>query len=529
MKTNEVKMILQKASEAISAYVLDYDQPIGGRVVINSALFAEYSTSTILYAIGILDERSLRVIKAWRKNSPITETTLLQQRLAPGHPDWLDAEQTKAKREGRPIPEKETATMPTGAEIVDSVGGGKYRVKDIAEDIAGVPVSAVTKPTDSSLFPGYFISPEARMTFTTAHAMSLALPEKAVKVMMVGQSGYGKTTLPKLMAEVTGRRFLRMNCATVRDPEEWFGYREAREGSTVFIRSQFITEMERGDLVVVLDEFNRLEPWLHNTLFPLLDDDGATVVHDEQFRIGDNVVVVATINVGYRYTGTFELDEALYNRFDLILEVGAMPAKEEARVLVERTGVHSGKAEQIVKVANVLRSSDFVCSTRTTLLIARMVNAGMYMREAFEACIVRRLPQDGTGSNQRKHVVDVLNSHLEPFQPRTMPNDIFGGGVVEKLVSKVAPVTITLKVDPGKEFLGINAINVLRSIPCFGEEGESSMTLAQANRISKQLQEGEQVSIDLAYKPDNLKEILSSLNKCGLTGKATFSKVEATQ
>ena len=153
-----------------------------------------------------------------------------------------------------------------------------------------------------------------------------------------------------------------MNCATIRDPEEWFGFREAKDGSTVFIRSQFAKIIEAGNAVVVLDEFNRLEPWLHNTLFPLLDDDGATVVHDERFAIGEGVIVVGTINSGYKYTGTFELDEALMNRFEFILEVGPMPHAQEVQVLTKRTGVDAATAEQIVKMSNTLRQQEVICS-----------------------------------------------------------------------------------------------------------------------------------------------------------------------
>jgi hypothetical protein len=184
------------------------------------------------------------------------------------------------------------------------------------------PTAKVTKGKDKDFLNGYFIDEETRRVFTTAHKMSVGNPDSAIKVMMVGPSGYGKTTVPKLFAQATGMNFYRMNCATVRDPEEWFGYREAVDGSTKFFRSEFAKAIEAGNLVVVLDEFNRLEPWLHNTLFPLLDDDGKTVVHDEEFKIGPNVIVVGTINSGYRYTGTFELDEALLNRFEFIIEVG---------------------------------------------------------------------------------------------------------------------------------------------------------------------------------------------------------------
>ena len=43
-----------------------------------------------------------------------------------------------------------------------------------------------------------------------------------------------KTTLPILFANELGIFSLKMDCGTVRDPEEWFGKRGAANGATYF-------------------------------------------------------------------------------------------------------------------------------------------------------------------------------------------------------------------------------------------------------------------------------------------------------
>ena len=82
-----------------------------------------------------------------------------------------------------------------------------------------------------------------------------------VAIMMIGASGYGKTTVPQAKAEQWGMEFLRWDCATVRDPEEFFGFRGAVDGSTMtdegevfFSESEFTRIVERGNAVVVLDD-----------------------------------------------------------------------------------------------------------------------------------------------------------------------------------------------------------------------------------------------------------------------------------
>lgn len=369
---------------------------------------------------------------------------------------------------------------------------------------------------------GYYLSSEARTVFTTAHKMSLAKPDKAVKIMMVGQSGYGKTTLPKLAAQVTGRSFIRMNCASIRDPEEWFGYREAKDGSTVFIRSEFARMIESGNCVVILDEFNRIEPWLHNTLFPLLDDDGFTTVHDELFIIGPNVLVVATINTGYKYTGTFELDEAIYNRFDFTLEVGPMPFNDEVAVLkAQVSGLKADDAGSVVKTANILRNEHIVCSTRTTLDIAKMVVAGMDLREAFEFAVIRRIPVDDSGALLRKKAIDLVNSRHSAFNQRKLADDVFDFNAnssatpVQVAPAEVVAVSFDMQVKLGEVFHYLRFIDFIKRMPLESSDGKSP--LREAKTIADALKSGQKTTFRVTGDVFDHK-VIEELQNLGLTG-----------
>jgi len=367
----------------------------------------------------------------------------------------------------------------------------------------------------------YYVGDEARLIYNTALRMSEERPERAVKLMMVGPSGYGKTTLPKLFAQLVGKKFMRMNCATIRDPEEWFGYREAREGSTVFIRSQFAKAIEEGDIVVVLDEFNRLEPWLHNTLFPLLDDDGCTVVHDEEFRIGLGVIVVATINVGHEFTGVFELDAALYNRFDLTLEVGSIPPLEEVKVLTHRTGVSSVGATTIVKMANTLRQNKLNCSTRTSLLVARMVVSGLTIREAYETAVVKRISQDEGEGGQRKQVVDLINAQIGNFAPRKLARDVFSGGIDETVAEepKAKVVGIAVLTAVRSPHLGqVTIIGVIRELS-IASAVDNQISFKEAQSLVKAMSNGDTVNIELLEMPNfsQIKVMQAKVSGAGAT------------
>lgn len=233
-----------------------------------------------------------------------------------------------------------------------------------------------------------------------------------LNVLMVGASGYGKTTVPEAFANIFGMDFLRVNCAQVRDPEEWFGYREARDGSTVFIPSDFTRKVTAGNVVVVLDEFNRVEPWLHNTLYPLLDHARRTQIHGEDIVCGQNVIFFATINLGYAYVGTFQLDAAITNRMDAVLIVDALPTSVEENLLKKRFDIDSSKARKIVDIMGRLRkvgSLNVDVSTRTSLKIARFVSQSTLTLTA----IVRAVIANSLEEDQKKAVNDAISHLLE--------------------------------------------------------------------------------------------------------------------
>lgn len=259
---------------------------------------------------------------------------------------------------------------------------------------------------------GYFIPPNVQRVFSLADAV--AREGGMYTVMLVGPSGYGKTTMSERFAKATGRRWIRVNCAAIRDPEEWFGFREAKDGSTVFEPTEFSEALSKGNTVILLDEVNRLEPWLHNTLLPLLDFGKQTKVHNTHFYVGADTVVCMTINYGVEFAGTFELDQAFQNRVDAWAEVGPPPHAIEAEILRQRVGVDKAVASKIIELAGRIRTmvdkgEVFVdTSTRSALKIAQIRKTGIGLRMAFHDVIEISV----IDNEQRKRITDLLNSAL---------------------------------------------------------------------------------------------------------------------
>lgn len=272
---------------------------------------------------------------------------------------------------------------------------------------------------------GFYYPPQVKRVFTMAD--EFAKKDGMITLLIVGPSGYGKTMFPKKFAEKTGRNHVRINCAAIRDPEEWLGFREAKDGTTIFEPSEFARALQQGHSVIVLDEVNRLEPWLHNTLFPLLDDDRATTVHNQLFEVAPDTIFVLTLNQGIEFTGTFELDQAFVNRVHATIHAGPPPPQHEIEIIMQRTGLSQPNAAQVVKIANKLREvakraeADVDCSTRAALRVAQLLPILRNMRACFHDVIETASHDPET----RKRLTDVLNSELGVFDDKGADEGIF--------------------------------------------------------------------------------------------------------
>jgi MoxR-like ATPase len=258
-----------------------------------------------------------------------------------------------------------------------------------------------------------FISKEQDELFEAVHKISQL---HHVSVMMIGASGYGKTSVPEQKAKDWGMEFLRWNCATVRDPEEFFGYRGAVDASTMtdegevfFSESEFTQKVEAGNVVIALDEINRVDPYILNILFSILDHEGKATVAGHEITVGDNVIFVATVNLGYQFTGTFQLDTALVNRFLAKVEVGALPQVVEEELLQYRVGVTEKQAKTIVSFMSKMRDLNqrgklnLDASTRVSLQISELVYSGLGFDLAVKHTMIV-----GCEPEEKKEINDVL-------------------------------------------------------------------------------------------------------------------------
>ena len=320
-----------------------------------------------------------------------------------------------AKARGEPIPEglgKAAEPTKPDAPVVDVNAGGALLVDD------GKPVETKGKkkepfwwqPKEDEEFEEWFI--KARM--------SGYLPEG--QLLYTGPSGQAKTMGVVRLFDRLGVPLNIVNCASITTIEKWIGHREVDNTGTHFILSEFLrmVEAKGPDFVypdgqpgyppggILLDELSRLHATFHNVLYPIMDGQRQIYVPEMHgyVTVGPQVIVLATANVGARYTGTFTLDLALQERFSYTIERGYPPKADEVKVITSRVNIEDAKAKLMVDIAQQTRTKmkqgdlSAAISTRQLLNAARVVAAGGSVARAFEVSALTRFPDDGNPSER---------------------------------------------------------------------------------------------------------------------------------
>lgn len=249
-------------------------------------------------------------------------------------------------------------------------------------------------------------------------------------LLIVGPAGSGKTEgIPHAISRInaahgTDIRLLKMDCATITDPQKWFGRREVDARGTRYEKSDFILAVERGD-VILLDEITRLHPHLHNPIMAFLDGSNAVHLSDLNITVERHpqTVFLGTANMGVQYGGTHRMDWAMRERFPFTIERKWPPREVEIDILVSHTGCDrdgaaglvgiAAKTRQMFESGGDLRSP---ISTRTLVSAAWMVASGMSEREALERTAVPLFDPDANGlagtESERQRVRSTIEGKL---------------------------------------------------------------------------------------------------------------------
>jgi cobaltochelatase CobS len=231
--------------------------------------------------------------------------------------------------------------------------------------------------------------------------VAIAVSYKA-PILLIGETGTGKTSLVRHLAFSTGNAFVRVNHNGGTTIEDIVGrWVINSKNQTEWIDGILIESMKKGYWFLA-DEINAAGAEINFVYHSLLDDDGRVILAEK----GNEVVIphpnfrfFGAMNPPTEYAGTKELNKALMSRF-MVCRVDFPPPKVEQQILVSRTGITEAVAERMVRFAGEVRTMHgkeevhFVLSTRDLLMWATMFKVYKKYLTSAEMTVLNKIGQD---------------------------------------------------------------------------------------------------------------------------------------
>ena len=210
-------------------------------------------------------------------------------------------------------------------------------------------------------------------------------------VLFHGPAGTGKTMSCKLIAQMTGIPILEtINCTENLD--EFILGKFIPDEDKIIFKESYVTVAIRDGGAVVFEEINFAKPQYLAFLNSLLDDNGfVRLDNGEVVRRNKNFRFFATMNMGY--FGTKELNQALYNRFNAIVEIAELSDEAISRMLSIRVPECIDKVDKVLGVYHKLKKKieseelDITISPRNLENWVRLAKYDGYMKAAEKTII----------------------------------------------------------------------------------------------------------------------------------------------
>lgn len=223
-------------------------------------------------------------------------------------------------------------------------------------------------------------------------------------VLIIGETGSGKTSFIRYLAHQTNNSFRRMNLNGQTTTDELVGHYtvDDKEKGMRWIKGVLYEAMEQGHWLL-LDELNAGLPEVLFALQSVLDDDHFLIAYEhekEVIRPHANFRLFATMNPSLEYAGTKDLNKALLSRFPIVMKTTYPDAKREIKIVQAHVPELDEKdIHLMVRVAEDIRkgkknnSISFICSTRELINWAKL-SVSMGVKAAAEVAILNKCELD---------------------------------------------------------------------------------------------------------------------------------------
>lgn len=253
--------------------------------------------------------------------------------------------------------------------------------------------------------------------------------QKSKNILILGNSGCGKTLSAQSIAKVLDRPFFYFNCGAMQDPRSSLigNTQYDKTLGTFFSESYFINAIKTKNAIILLDELSRCHPDGWNILLPALDKLQRYVRLDEKtdnetVKVAEGVCFIATANIGNEYTATRVMDRALLDRFSVIIEVTPLSDVEELSLL---KGLYPEVSEEYLSALTQItqhtrdqfakeggKVTNYI-STRLSVEIAELFGDGFSFKDVLEVSVYPFFSKEGGADSERTYIKQFAQQYIK--------------------------------------------------------------------------------------------------------------------
>jgi len=300
-------------------------------------------------------------------------------------------------------------------------------------DIVAETVRAVETPkshvdTVKFIHNSYKLKPKGLIMDETPWKFMVRSALRGKNIMLVGDSGYGKTLAAKALGVALSRPCEIFNVGQTQDAKSFLigNTHFDKETGTFFRESLFIKMCRTPHSVIILDELTRGSHDAWNILMTAVDPNQRYIrldesVESETVKIAEGVCFIATANVGNEYTATKQLDKALNERF-LIVEMRPLTKAEEIQLLKY---LYPDMRDDVIDAITSISETSRVeanlenskiakaISTRLVVETASSIHDGFKLSEAAEVNIYPFYEKEGGTDSERTFIRQAVQAHVK--------------------------------------------------------------------------------------------------------------------
>ena len=230
------------------------------------------------------------------------------------------------------------------------------------------------------------------------------------RVFPYGPSGTGRTSLVRQIAASIRRPARRVSLNGETSVADFVGHWTVNENKqTVFVKGMLPQAMQEG-YILQLDECDAMHPEVGFILQQVLEPGGHLLLTDtgEDIALHPAFRLVATANTigfgsdsGLYTSGTHVLNFSWLDRWDVVVHIDYLPAKQEADLLRSRHPALSKELlKRLVRAANDLRKAHAaeqlttVVTTGRLLALCARLERGNDFQRALTVCVLNEAPQE---------------------------------------------------------------------------------------------------------------------------------------